>query len=288
MEKQEKKYPLVVTGAFIFNDKNELFLMKSPQWNNKYICPGGKIELGESIEKATKREVKEETNIDIEELEFLGILEGVDLGEEYTKEEKHLIFLNNRAKAKKIKKIVLNDEGIQYKWLSILEWLEKDNLAKYTREAIVKFLGEKDEYEGMYKRALADYQNLIKQKAKEKEEFIKYANEQMIYELIPVYDNLKLAISHADAEAQKNPWFTGVVHVTKQFEDVLSGVGLEELKALEMKFDHSTMEAIDKEATDEKEKDGLVFKVVKPGYKLKDKIISHTKVVVYEYSKQNS
>ncbi len=284
MEKK-KNYPLVVAGAFIFNDKDELFLMKSPKWNDKYVCPGGKIELGETIEKAIKREVKEETNIDIEEIEFLGVLEGTDLGHEYKKEEKHLIFLNNRAKVKKIKKIVLNDEGTEYEWLSISKWLEKDNLEKYTRETIVKFLGEKDEYEGMYKRALADYQNLLKQKAKEKEEFIKYANEQMIYELIPVYDNLKLAIAHADTEAQKNPWFTGVVHVTKQFEDVLSGIGLEELKAQEMKFDHSTMEAVDKETTEDKDKDGFVCRIVKPGYRLKDKIISHTKVVVYEYKK---
>ena len=279
----QKKYPLVVSGAFIFNDKDELFLMKSPQWNDKYVCPGGKIEIGESIEAATKRETKEETNIDIKEIELMGVLEGLDVDKHINKGYKHLIFLNNRARVKKAKKIVLNDEGTEYKWLSVSEWLGRDDLGKYTKEAIETFLIEKDEYEDMYKRALADYQNLLKQGAQEKQEFLKYANEQMIYELIPVFDNLKLAVKHADEDAQKNPWFAGVVHVTKQFEDVLSGVGLEELKADALKFDHDTMEAMEKEETNDKKKDNFVSKVMKPGYKLKDKIINHTKVVVYEY-----
>jgi len=285
MNKEEKKYPLAVAGAFIFNDKDELFLMKSPKWNDRYVCPGGKIEIGESVENAVKREVKEETNIDVKDVELLGVLEGINLRKSYSGKQKHLIFLNNKAKVKKIKKIILNDEGTDYKWLSISEWLSRDDLEKNTKKAIENFLGEKDEYEGMYKRALADYQNLLKQSAQDKQDFIKYANEQIVYELIPVFDNLKLAIKHADNEAQKNPWFAGVVHVTKQFEDVLSGVGLEELKADGMKFDHNTMEALEKEETDDRKKDDFVARVMKPGYKLKDKIINHTRVVVYEYKK---
>ena len=287
MKKQDKKYPLAVAGAFIFNDKEELFLMKSPKWNDKYVCPGGKIEIGESIEAAVKREVKEETNIDIKNIELMGVLEGLDLGKDYTKENKHLIFLNNKAKVKKAKKIVLNDEGTEYKWMKISDWLKSDDLERHTKIAIETFLIEKDEYEDMYKRALADYQNLLKQGAQEKQEFLKYANEQMIYELIPVFDNLKLAVKHADKDAQKNPWFAGVVHVTKQFEDVLSGVGLEELKAEGLKFDHDTMEAMEKEETDNKKKDDFVSSVMKSGYKLKDKVINHTKVVVYEYKKSS-
>ena len=282
MNKEKKKYPIAVAGAFIFNDKDQLFLMKSPKWNNKYVCPGGKIELGESIESAVKREVKEETNIDIKEVELMGVLEGVNLGKNYTEKQKHLIFLNNKVKVKNAEKIKLNEEGTGYKWLKVAEWLSRDDLEKYTKEAIEKFLGEKDEYEDMYKRALADYQNLLKQGAQEKKEFLKYANEQMIYDLIPVFDNLKLAVKHADEEAKKNPWFAGVVHVTKQFEDVLSAIGLEELKAEGLKFDHNTMEALEKEETDDEKKDNFVSKVMKPGYKLKDKIINHTKVVVYE------
>jgi len=285
MEKKETKYPIVVTGAFIFNDKDELFLMKSPQWKNKYICPGGKIEMGETIENATKREIKEETNIDIKEIELMGVLEGIDVHKYVNKKYKHLIFLNNKAQVKNAKKIKLNEEGDSYQWLSVSEWLRRDDLGKYTKMAIEKFLGEKDEFEDMYKRALADYQNLLKQSAQDKQEFIKYANEQVIYDLIPVFDNLKLAIKHADDEAQKNPWFAGVVHVTKQFEDVLTNLGLEELKADE-EFNHETMEAIDKEKTDDSKKDGKIFKVVKPGYKLKEKIINHTKVIVYEFKKK--
>ncbi len=51
--------------------------------------------------------------------------------------------------------------------------------------------------EEKYKRALADYQNLVKQTAKEKMEFAKYANELLLTEMLPVYDHLKIALRHA-------------------------------------------------------------------------------------------
>ena len=58
-----------------------------------------------------------------------------------------------------------------------------------------------------YLRALADYQNLAKQTARERQEFAKYANEQLILEFIPVYDNLKTSLKHADEKA--SGWSVG-------------------------------------------------------------------------------
>jgi len=285
MKKIEKKYPITVSGAFIFNDKDELFLMKSPQWKDKYTCPGGKIELGESIESATKREVKEETNMDIEEIELLGVFDGLDLDKYFTKGHKHLIFINNKARVKKLKKIILNDEGTEYKWMSVNEWLSRDDLGKYTKQAIELYLKEKDEYEDMYKRALADYQNLLRQSNDDKIKFAKYANEQILLDLLPVFDNLKLAMKHSDEELKKNPWFAGVEHVTGQFNNVLESVGVSEIKPVNEKFDHNRMEAIEKDETKDKKKDGIVSREIKTGYKLKDKVISPALVAVFEYKK---
>lgn len=53
-----QKYPEPIVGALIFNNKDEIFLMKSHKWEGKYVIPGGHIELGETIEEALKREVK--------------------------------------------------------------------------------------------------------------------------------------------------------------------------------------------------------------------------------------
>ncbi|MDP2736619.1 MAG: nucleotide exchange factor GrpE, partial [bacterium] len=140
-----------------------------------------------------------------------------------------------------------------------------------------------------YKRALADYQNLLKQTAKEKMEFAVYANENMLREILPVYDNLKMAMEHHNGESSDD-WLKGVEHVVKQFKDVLEKIGVEEIlvpteasgKAKDKKFDHNLMDAIQSEETEDKKLDGQVAKQVKAGYKLNGKVIEPAKVIVYK------
>lgn len=131
----------------------------------------------------------------------------------------------------------------------------------------------KDELEHKYKRALADYQNLLKRTAAEKQEFAKFANEELIREILPVYDNLKMSLLHADKEAEKNGWLEGVGHVVRQFKDTLNAMGVEEIEAEGKKFDHHTMEAVEG-------KGDMVKREIKPGYKLRGRVIVPAKVIV--------
>ncbi|OGF28019.1 nucleotide exchange factor GrpE [Candidatus Falkowbacteria bacterium RIFOXYB2_FULL_34_18] len=284
----EKKYPRVVVGVFIFNDKDELFLMKAPCWENKYTVPGGKIEYGEKIKDAVEREIREETNMKIENIEFMGVSEGLKLGEKYKKDQKHLIFLNYKARARKTDKIKLSDEGVKYRWLKPEEWLQKD-LGEFTREIIEKYLLDNESFEHRYKRALADYQNLVKRSTEERMEFIKYSNEQILLEILPVYENLKISVEHNNNNIT-DPWFEGVKYVLKQFKDILEKEGVEEIKTMGEKFDIHTMEAVednnrkeenhDKKIEEKEEKKEVVIKEVKPGYKLRGKVIIPARVVV--------
>ncbi len=59
------QYPEITVGAVIFNSDNKILLCKSHKWNDKYIIPGGHIELGEKMETALKREILEETGLEI-------------------------------------------------------------------------------------------------------------------------------------------------------------------------------------------------------------------------------
>src|SRR3990167_5179660 len=88
----EQKYPEPICGALIFNPADKIFLMKSHKWKDKYVIPGGHIELGERIEDALKREIKEETGLDIHDIEFICFQEFV-YGEEFWK-KKHFIFFD--------------------------------------------------------------------------------------------------------------------------------------------------------------------------------------------------
>ncbi|MFH1661999.1 MAG: nucleotide exchange factor GrpE [Candidatus Falkowbacteria bacterium] len=129
-----------------------------------------------------------------------------------------------------------------------------------------------DDFENKYKRALADYQNLLKRTATEKQEFAKYANEQLIYEILPVYDNLRLALKHSE-KAGENNITDGIRYVIKQFKDVLENAGVQKIRTAGEKFNPEFMEAI--EGKGEK-----VKKEVRAGYKLHDKIIIPAKVIL--------
>ncbi len=281
---KENKIPRVIAGAFIFNDKDELLLIKGIKSNNKYICPGGGVEFDEKIEDAVRREIKEETGLEIEDIEFLTVVDGVKQGSSYQGASDHLIFLDHKAKAKGKIDVKLNKEASEYHWDTPEKWLKRKDLEKYTRWTIENFLIDNEDYQTKYTRALADYQNLLKRTANEKTEFAKYANEQLLYEMIPVYDNLKTAITHSNSDNNDN-WLDGVKYVVKQFKEILSGLGVREIKTTGEKFDHNTMEAVDNEVIKDKKKDDMVAKEIKAGYILNDKVIIPAKVVVYKFKK---
>lgn len=138
-----------------------------------------------------------------------------------------------------------------------------------------------------YKRALADYQNLLKQTARDKEEYYKFASEQILYEMLPVYDNLKMSFGHCDETANQNGWHQGIEFIIKQFAEALTRLGVEEIKTEGERFDYHSMEAVEKVPTEDKAQDGLVEKLIKSGYKLHDKVIVPARVRVYEYKKVN-
>ncbi|MCX6797907.1 MAG: nucleotide exchange factor GrpE [Candidatus Falkowbacteria bacterium] len=132
---------------------------------------------------------------------------------------------------------------------------------------------EFESWEHKYKRALADYQNLLKQTASEKAEFAKYALTDFLEDILPVYDHLKMSIAGLKDEDHDNPWVAGVKHVLKQFKDTLASKGLEEIKTTGAKFDHNTMEALEG-------KGDRVKQEVRAGYKLNGRVIRPAKVIV--------
>lgn len=112
------KYPEPTVGALIFNPDNKILLCKSHKWHNKYIIPGGHIELGEKMEEALKREILEETGLDIYDIQLISIKESV-----YNKafhEKKHFIFIDYVCKTNSYN-VVLNEEAQEYEWVGLNE-----------------------------------------------------------------------------------------------------------------------------------------------------------------------
>lgn len=285
--KEDKKYPEPTIGAVIYNEKREVLLTQSPKWGDYWVIPGGHVEIGEKSKEAVKREIKEETGLEVDNIEFMEFQDAFKPEGFY--QEKHFIFLDFMARVSggEIKK---SDEMVEYKWIKPENALKELDLAPYTKKAIEKFIGikEKKDYKIKYLRALADYQNLLKQTAREKEEFAKFANEQLIMEILPVYDNLKVSLSHAGDDEKKNGWAEGIKHIVSQFKNILENIGVEEIKTTGEKFDPNTMEAVSEEETDDEKKDGSIANELSAGYKLKGKVIRAARVAVYHHITRNT
>lgn len=138
---------------------------------------------------------------------------------------------------------------------------------KKTKEAT-----EEINYQELYLRALADYQNLSKQTAKDKEDFAKFALGSFLEDLLPIYDHLKLSLKSLDEKESASSWVVGVKAVLKQFKELLASRGVEEIEVLGKEFDHETMEALGGEGD-------IVATEVMSGYKMNGRVIRAAKVI---------
>lgn len=169
---------------------------------------------------------------------------------------------------------------------SMSDELEQENSDEVTPDESTTELEslktQAEDLEHKYKLALADYQNLLRQTTKERRDTILYANEALILDLLPVYDNLKLSIKHSGGEGNES-WLTGLQHIIQQFKKVLEEGGVKEIITEGEKFDPITMEAVENKVTDDKNTDHTVAEELKAGYMLNEKVISPARVAVYKF-----
>jgi molecular chaperone GrpE len=128
-------------------------------------------------------------------------------------------------------------------------------------------------------RLSAEFENVRKRTLKEKEEFVKYANEKLILELIDIMENLERGLENAKKAENKDKLIEGMELIYKQFKNVLEKNGLTPIKALGEKFDPYKYEAMMQTITDEYE-DGTILEEFARGYMLNNKVIRYSKVRV--------
>jgi molecular chaperone GrpE len=128
-------------------------------------------------------------------------------------------------------------------------------------------------------RSQADFENYKKRSAREKEEAIKYANSSLLEKLIAIVDNFELGLEAARAEGESSPVFSGMSMVLKQLMDFLTESGLQPIDATGQKFDPNLHEAIAHEPSDEF-LEGVVVRQTRRGYRMKDRLLRPSSVVV--------
>jgi ADP-ribose pyrophosphatase YjhB (NUDIX family) len=121
MDKREKfQYdrPVVTVGGFIVAQDGDILLVQSHKWSDTYTVPGGKVDHGETLEAAYKREVKEETNLDIHDIKFALIIESIS-SKEFWKKDAHFImndYIGTLTPECTKSDVILNDEAQSYIW----------------------------------------------------------------------------------------------------------------------------------------------------------------------------
>ena len=128
----EQLFPEPTVGVFIFNPAGELLLLQSHKWPGKYVVPGGHVELGERIEEAAVREAKEETGLDIHNLEFINFQQFI-YDPSFWK-PRHFIFFDYACKTDSTN-VQLNDEAEEHIWTQ-LDTAVQLPLDTYTRTSI--------------------------------------------------------------------------------------------------------------------------------------------------------
>ncbi|MBU4077675.1 MAG: nucleotide exchange factor GrpE, partial [Euryarchaeota archaeon] len=113
----------------------------------------------------------------------------------------------------------------------------------------------------------------------EKEEFVKYANEKLIIELIDIMESLERGLENAKGSSNKEKLILGVDLIYKQFKTALEKNGLVAIKALGEKFDPYKHEAMMQTPSDDDEED-VVLEEFSRGYMLNNKVIRYSKVRV--------
>lgn len=132
-------------------------------------------------------------------------------------------------------------------------------------------------------RSLAESENLKKRLERETDELKKFASERVIADLLPVLDNLDLALAHAKKLDQCKDFVAGVEMTRKIFIETLGRHGLEPLGKAGEEFDPNFHEAMGM-AQDAGLPDNSIAQVMQCGYKLKGRVIRPAKVMVNKLS----
>lgn len=258
----EEKTLITAVNGYIINNQSEILLLKEND-SNLFLALSGALKLNLGLEDSLRHKAKKELNLKIENMTLFdsGLVDDVLM----------LRFLVTDFSGE----VKLASKYGEFLWLKLNEVGDREDVCPHVKKAVLKIIREleKSNFENKYKLALADYQNLLKKTAADKVEFSKYAIADILEDLIPVYDHLKMSLGGLPKAEENSAWVTGVKYVLKQFKDVLEAKGVVEVKTVGEKFNHHTMEALEGEGE-------IVIKEVMPGYLLNGRLIKAAKVIV--------
>lgn len=147
-------------------------------------------------------------------------------------------------------------------------------------DPMVRMEQERDELKDKYIRLMAEFDNFRKRTNRERLENMNMAAKDTLVALLPILDDFDRAKANAEDENSQEPFSEGVLMIYNRLHATLKNIGLEEMVSNGEVFDADKHEAITEIPAPSEEMKGKIVDTTEKGYKLKDKIIRHAKVVV--------
>lgn len=142
-----------------------------------------------------------------------------------------------------------------------------------------KMLDEAKENKDKYLRLYAEFDNARKRMDREKQEFIKYANEGLLSEILSILDHMELSLKSAKAHENTASFIKGLEMVVKNIEKLLSENGVKPMNAVGKLFDPYQHEIMIQEESNEFD-DNVVIEELQKGYMMHDKVIRISRVKI--------
>ncbi len=134
-----------------------------------------------------------------------------------------------------------------------------------------------EEYLAGWQRAKADYINLKRETDEKIAGLIKYANQELLKELLPLVDYFKQALRAVPKEEAGSQWVEGIRHIQTRLLEILAYHGVKEMDVVGERFNPELHEAVEEV---ENGKTGLVVEEVRTGFYLHDKVLQPARVKV--------
>jgi molecular chaperone GrpE len=162
---------------------------------------------------------------------------------------------------------------------------EAEECEQLRRQFEAKELEAKENYDRLLRQA-AELENYKKRAAREKTEAIRYSNESLVKDLLPVLDNLERALDYAQGGGNGKPLLDGIEMVLKSFVEILGKHGVNPISTVGEPFDPNKHEAIAQVVTQEHEPNTVVKEHHK-GYYLLDRLLRPAQVSVAKPPENN-
>lgn len=127
-------------------------------------------------------------------------------------------------------------------------------------------------------RAVADLDNVRRRAEQERGETIRYANEKLLKQLLPIVDDFRRSVQAGEQSTDFDAFFKGVSMVSDKIGKVLESLGVKKMEAVGQPFDVHLHEALLNQPSDAPE--NTVITEIEPGYMYGDKVLRHAKVIV--------